>query len=152
MISATGLGALLVASYQLFLVVKWLGAAYLIYLGVRAFLGGGASSVVRPARADSGWRTFASGLTLQLGNPKGLLFFVVILPQFIDPRGPLVAQIVVLGVTSIVSEFLVLGAYGAFAGRFRGVATRPRFARATNRLAGSLLITAGILTAASRRA
>jgi threonine/homoserine/homoserine lactone efflux protein len=85
---------------------------------------------------------------LQAANPKALVFFVALLPQFIDSRGPVVAQIAILGVTSVVIEFIVLFGYGVLAGRMMGVATRPRFAKLADRAAGSMLIAAGAATAA----
>ena len=73
-----------------------------------------------------------------------LLFFVAILPQFIDRGRPIVFQILVLGVTSIVLEFMVLTAYGAAAERASRVAMQPRFATATSRLSGGLLVGAAL--------
>ena len=115
----------------------------------------GRSSVfsVEPAR---GWSTAAgrillNGFVLQAANPKALLFFAALLPQFIDPRGSVVTQVAILAVTSAAIEFLVLLAYGALAGRMTGLAARPRFGKLANRLAGSMLITAGVGTAAIRR-
>jgi homoserine/homoserine lactone efflux protein len=146
-VSGTGVGALLAASGRLFTVVKWAGAAYLFYLGALALLrpprpAGPSGTVVG---ADSRARTlFLQGLVLQLSNPKALLFFVAILPQFIDRGRPIFLQILVLGVTSIVLEFIVLGAYGAVAGRAARYATEPRFAAATSRLSGVLLLGAAL--------
>jgi threonine/homoserine/homoserine lactone efflux protein len=146
-VSATGVGAVLVASGHLFTVVKWAGAAYLVYLGGTALL--------RPALpprargtvncADPGRRTLLlRGFVLQLSNPKALLFFVAILPQFIDQGGPIAIQILVLGATSIVLECVVLAAYAAAAGRAARLATQLRFATATSRLSGVLLVGAAL--------
>jgi homoserine/homoserine lactone efflux protein len=91
-----------------------------------------------------------NGFVLQAANPKALLFFTALLPQFIDPTGNVPAQVMVLGVTSVVVEFSVLAAYGTLAGRATALASRPRFATLTNRVAGSL-VTAGVGTAAIRQ-
>ena len=151
--SATSLGALLMASYRLFFLVKWIGAAYLIFLGSRALLSNsiplGPESA--PGAGRSSWRLFADGLLLQLSNPKAIVFFAALLPQFIDPKGRLALQVFVLGLTSVCIEFLVLLSYGLAAGRALAVARQPRYARWTNRISGMFLIGAGSGLALLRR-
>ena len=152
-LSAMGVGALLLASYELFAVVRWAGAAYLIWLGVSAFLGKSRVLSVAPGTGPpNDWkRMLLNGFVLQAANPKALVFFAALLPQFIAARGSVAAQVALLGVTSVVIEFTVLLGYGALAGRMTGLATRPRFARIADRMAGSMLIAAGVATAAIRR-
>jgi homoserine/homoserine lactone efflux protein len=153
-LSATGLGALLLASYRIFFLIKWAGAAYLIYLGVKALLsksGTFGNPEVAAGSSRSSPRLFMDGLLLQLSNPKEIVFFAALLPQFIDPKGDLVVQVLVLGITSVVIESLVLLCYGLAAGRASAVARQPRYARWTNRISGVLLIGAGSGLAALRR-
>jgi homoserine/homoserine lactone efflux protein len=152
-LSATGLGALLLASYDLFFAIKWIGAGYLVWLGLGAFLGrgDGASPAPAGARPAAPLRRFRNGMVLQLANPKALLFFAALLPQFIDPAGAVAWQVAVLGVTSVAIEFVVLAAYGGLAGRGRRLAARPRFARLVDRLSGLLLMAAGLGMALLRR-
>src|SRR5439155_4771552 len=93
-LSATSLGAVIVTSYKLFFLIKWLGAAYLVYLGIASFLG--KSSVMSLPEAGSnvsGGRILRDGFFLQAANPKALLFFTAILPQFIDARHKVAFQI-----------------------------------------------------------
>jgi homoserine/homoserine lactone efflux protein len=143
-LSATGLGAVLLASYELFALIRWVGAAYLIWLGVRAFLRDATPRTLRATPTGSARRTCVSGFVLQAANPKALLFFVALLPQFIDPTGKVAGQVLVLGITSVVIELIVLLAYGAAAARFHVLAENPRFARFADRVAGTMLVTAGI--------
>jgi len=143
-LSATGLGALLLASYEVFSAIRWLGAAYLVWLGITAFFGKSSVLAVNAATPASAARTFANGAMLQVANPKALVFFVALLPQFIDPHRAVLAQVAILGATSVVIEFGVLLAYGALAGRLTSVAARPRFQRLANRVAGTMLVTAGV--------
>jgi homoserine/homoserine lactone efflux protein len=150
-LSATGLGALLLASYELFALVRWLGAAYLIWLGVRACVGRSATRSTAPAVAVGRRRTFVSGFVLQAANPKALLFFVALLPQFIEPGGQVAGQVLVLAVTSVAIELVILLGYGAAAGRFHALTASPRFARLADGLAGTMLVTAGVGLAAVRR-
>jgi homoserine/homoserine lactone efflux protein len=95
--------------------------------------------------------TGQNGFVLQAANPKALIFFTALLPQFIDPRVPVMTQVALLGMTSVIIEFTLLLAYGALAGRMAFLATRPRFRSAADRVAGSMLITAGVSMAAIRR-
>jgi threonine/homoserine/homoserine lactone efflux protein len=146
LLSAIGLGAVLLASHELFAMVRYVGAAYLIYLGLATIMGRGLAISTDQGVQDTsgtGWRLMGRGFMLQAANPKALLFFTALLPQFIDPRGGVPFQILILGLSSMAAEFFVLAGYGLFAGRAFHLAQQPRFAHATNRLAGALLIGAG---------
>jgi homoserine/homoserine lactone efflux protein len=142
-ISGTGVGALLTASASLFTVIKWAGAGYLVYLGGSALFRrealpetDGGRDTVETGRGS----LFFRGFVLQLSNPKALLFFVAILPQFVDTGRPIVVQLLVLGMTSVAMEFVVLAAYGLMAARAARLAAQPRFATLTRRLSGALLL------------
>ena len=84
-------------------------------------------------------------------DPKALLFFTALLPQFIDPRQGIASQMVLLAVTSIVIEFIVLGMYGYLAARIANLARSDRFVRSTNLVSGGLLVLAGAGLALARR-
>jgi homoserine/homoserine lactone efflux protein len=152
-LSASSLGALLISSYRVFFAVKWIGAAYLVFLGVRTILGH--SEVVAAGEPSgsgaSASRLYKDAFVLQMSNPKAIVFFTAILPQFIDPRREVLPQIVILGLTSTVCEFAALSSYGLAAARASMLARQPRYADWTNRIAGSLLIGAGAGLAALRR-
>jgi len=152
-LSATGVGAILLASYDLFFAIKWIGAAYLIWLGVGAFLGKSKALAIRAVdpRPVGGSRLFLSGFVLQMANPKVIVFFTALLPQFINPHAAIVPQVAILAVTSVAIEFTVQLFYAVLAGRAARFAAQPRFARITDRVAGSLLIGAGLGMAALRR-
>jgi len=145
LLSALGLGAVLLASHEVFTVIKLLGAAYLVYLGIRTIVGVGlglrADGVVGATTRD--WAALGRGFALQAANPKALMFFVALLPQFIDPARPIALQILILGVTSVIIEFFVLAGYGYLAGRAATLARQPRFVALTNRVSGGMLVAAG---------
>ncbi len=145
-LSATSLGAVIVASYKLFFLIKWAGAAYLVYLGIRSFFGKSSVMALPAAGNDarSGPRILRDGFFLQAANPKALLFFTAILPQFINPHSNVALQILLLGISSMLVEFAILFTYGQLAGRALATARNPRFEKLTNRIAGSLLIGAGV--------
>jgi threonine/homoserine/homoserine lactone efflux protein len=148
-LSAVGLGAVLITSHDVFTVLKWCGAAYLVFLGLRLIFAPSGRTVEvagteQPVARLSGWGILRQGFALQAANPKALVFFVALLPQFIDPTGHVAGQIAILGVTSVVTEFFVLVGYGFAAGRLSAWAKRPSVARATDRVAGTLLVGAGV--------
>jgi homoserine/homoserine lactone efflux protein len=128
-LSATSLGAIIVTSATFFTYAKWLGAAYLVYLGVRALLSAGGShdvsftTGVLPVRGDQR-RVYIGALTLQLANPKALLFFLALLPQFIDLKGSVMQQMAILAATSMIPEFCILMGYGWLAHRATRASTR----------------------------
>lgn len=151
-LSATGIGAVLAASYELFFAIKWIGIVYLIWLGASAFLRTSEPATAEPVVAsDRVAGLFWGGFVLQMANPNVLLFFTAFLPQFIAPRAPLLPQIALLALVTAIIETAVQLVYAFLAGRFRDLLAAPRFARLTDRVAGSLLIAAGVGMAAMRR-
>lgn len=155
-LSATSLGAILLASWDLFFLIKWLGAAYLMWLGARMILStftpGARRRVTREGAPGAGRGSFFSqGFLTQGANPKALVFFSAILPQFIDPAGPVAAQVTILGASSVLIELAVLSIYVGACRSARGWARHPRFAAHAERLGGLLLIGAGAQLAAIRR-
>src|SRR5277367_6082564 len=121
-LSATSLGAIIAASARFFVIAKWVGAAYLIYLGIKALRSAGASHAVNlgdtlPVAEGDRRRVYLGALTLQLANPKALLFFLALLPQFIDPAERVVPQMLILAATSMLPEFCILLGYGWLAHR-----------------------------------
>jgi len=151
LLSSAGLGAVLLASHQVFTILKYAGAAYLVYLGVKTILGAGLAlqARVEDHAGAAGRRTLVRGFALQAANPKALIFFVALLPQFIDADGPIPLQIAILGITSVVIEFCVLASYGYLAERAARVAQTPKFVTLTNRLSGGMLVGAGVGIAVS---
>lgn len=121
-LSATSLGAIIAASARFFTIAKWVGAAYLIYLGLKALHSANSMHSValggEPQQQGGDLRgVYLGALTLQFANPKALLFFLALLPQFIDPSIPVVPQMLILAATSMVPEFCILTGYGWLAHR-----------------------------------
>jgi homoserine/homoserine lactone efflux protein len=142
-LSATGIAAVIVASHAVFGALKWAGAAYLVWLGLRMLLARAAMPPAEPPRADAGAnRVFRRAFIVQAANPKALVFFVALLPQFINPAGSVPWQILVLGSSSVVIEFTVLSLYAALAARARAMAS-GLFASSLERIGGACLIAAG---------
>lgn len=139
-LSATGVAALLVASSTLFNVLKLTGAGYLIWLGLRMLFKRAGEPVAVPTTPDP--RTFWRGFLVQTANPKALVFFVALLPQFINPESSVGLQILILGVSSVLIEFLVLGAYIVLGARARQLAG-AHLAGPIERIGGGFLIAVG---------
>ena len=146
--SAIGLAALVAVAAPVFNAIRWLGVAYLTWLGVNAWRDAlrGTAATQRIAPPVPGtFRMWRQGVLLQLANPKAILFFTALLPQFVDAKQPIAAQIGVLAITSIASEFVVLAFYGWLAARGGALlVARPRLARATDAAAGTCLVGAGV--------
>ena len=140
--SALGVMSLIVASHIAFVVLKWCGAAYLAYLGIRATASpdaGGIDSTAVAGQPTVG-KNWVGGTLTQLANPKAFVFFGAIVPQFVDPRTPLLSQVVILGVASLLVELVTLTAYvlGIEAIRLRGI--KPAARALAERIGGVFLL------------
>jgi len=149
--AALGLSALLVSSATAYDAVRWLGAAYLVWLGVRRLLARDddlAAAGSGNRRTGLG-RIFAQGVVVNVLNPKTALFFFAFLPQFVDTsRGSVPFQVVVFGVAFVVLGVLSDGAYAVAASTGAGwLRRRPGVARASRLLSGGVLISLGVTTA-----
>ena len=149
--AAAGLSALLAASVTAFSVVKYLGAAYLVYIGVRRLLDRSARSTSAPGAPRRLWRAFLDGVVVNVLNPKTGLFFLAFLPQFVTiSRGHVGEQIVCLGVVFVllgaVTDSLYALTAGSAAQWLRG---KPRFLASERWISGSLYIGLGVAAAFS---
>ncbi|QQB34376.1 LysE family translocator [Achromobacter deleyi] len=152
-LSLLGLGALLSASAFWFTVVKTAGGLYLLYLGVKLLRAGVAPATLPQAgAAGSRWKLFANTYLVTALNPKGIIFFVAFLPQFIDPAGDVTRQLWTLSATFVACAGLNATAYAVFAGSARRLLASPRAQRGFNLGGGALLSAAGIWALLARRA
>jgi threonine/homoserine/homoserine lactone efflux protein len=152
--SVLGLGAVLAASAEAFTVLKWAGALYLIYLGIKLWRAPavplGAAAAGQGARRSVG-RAIAESFSVTLLNPKGLLFFAAFLPQFIDPHRAVLPQVIVLALTFELLAASSLALYIFMTARARHIMDSPRAIKIMNRAGGTMLIGAGLLTASLKR-
>jgi len=150
---ALGVAAIFQASALAFSLLKYLGAAYLLYLAYQSFMAGTGGNGERQGQNLSLGRLYGRGIIMNVTNPKVSLFFLAFLPQFTDPSfGPLVPQILLLGLLFILSTILIFGGIsllaGGIAGHFRKSA---RAQTILNRLAGTVFIALAIKLAMVRR-
>lgn len=151
-LSVLGVGALLAASAFWFTVVKWVGGLYLISLGVRLLRAGTAGPVLSAGPAGkSRCRLFADTYLVTALNPKGIVFFVAFLPQFVHPAVPAAEQLWVLAATFVALATLNATLYAVFAGSARHLLASPRAQRGFHLAGGSLLTAAGVWALLARR-
>ncbi|HPU11188.1 MAG: LysE family transporter [Ottowia sp.] len=148
LVAGAGVGALLLASTTAFMVVKVLGAGYLIWLGVkqwRAPVDGAASDAAAPSEPAglSVRQRLLRGALTNATNPKGIVFMVAVLPQFIDPNKPLALQLAILLVTTLAVDSVVMHGYAFLASRLRALMQSVRARRAQNRVFGGVLMGMG---------
>jgi threonine/homoserine/homoserine lactone efflux protein len=143
-----GLSAILASSAAAFTTVKFLGAAYLIALGVRAWLDRSDDQRVEIRRASLP-RVYGQGFVVNLLNPKTALFFLAFLPQFVDPaRGGAAGQILVLGAAFVGLGMVSDSTYALVAARLGSfLRSKPRFARNRRLFTGGVLVTLGVAAA-----
>ena len=143
-LSLLGVGALLAASATLFTLLKWIGAAYLVWLGIKLWRAGGTLEASPRTDAVSSLKMVAHAWLVTALNPKGITFFVAFLPQFLDPAGDFWTQMLVLEATFIVLAFANALGYALVAARARGMMRNARAIAFVNRVGGSLLIGAAV--------
>lgn len=149
-LSALGLGALLATSEWLFSLLKWAGAAYLAYLGLTSLFStanGALTSSAPTGRTNSAMRGFLVGAS----NPKALVFFSALFPQFIDPSRPQAPQFFILGATFVMFELSWLLTYAGLGVRAKSWLQAPGRARQFNRATGGVFLLAAALLATSKR-
>ena len=150
--TAVGLVAFFALLSEVFGIVRWTGAVYLIWLGIKAWRAhGGQGAPVSPAAKPASRAVFLQGFLVALTNPKAIVFYIAFLPQFIDPHLPAGPQLLVMIGTMIVMGLLSDGAYALLAGRVRGWFTAPARRRLQSRVTGTLLIGVGCGLLLARR-
>jgi threonine/homoserine/homoserine lactone efflux protein len=149
-LSMLGIGALLAASATVFTILKWIGAAYLIYLGIKLFRAGGALRTDPRTGAVSAAKMVGHAWLVTALNPKSITFFVAFLPQFLNRDADFFTQMLIFEATFLVLAFVNAFGYALVAARARSLVRNPRAIGIFNRTGGSLLIGAGIATVAMR--
>ncbi|WP_353153323.1 LysE family transporter [Pollutimonas bauzanensis] len=148
-IVAVGLGALLAASELAFGIVKWLGVGYLIYLGWKQFRTDAAPVAVESQKSApfSVRELILRGCLINITNPKGTVFLLAVVPQFLDLSQPLAIQYVVIAATLCFTDLVAMGFYTSLASRMLKILRTPRHIRWLNRTFGALFILAGTVLA-----
>ena len=146
-LAATGLTALATAMGPLFQAVKYAGAAYLIWLGYRAFKDAAQPIAVEAQVTRGFWREIGTGFVVTLGNPKPLLFYGAVLPSFLDIGSIAARDYVVLGAIVVGISYLVYGGYMLLIERARRLMLSTRAVKRLNQATGTMFIGSGVLVA-----
>jgi len=153
-IVAAGVGAILATSATAFYVIKWFGVAYLVFLAVKQW-----QALPSDQNDDAAVRPIGKPLALMfrgflvnVSNPKALVFMLAVLPQFIDPHAPLVAQYLILGATMICVDLVVMAGYTGLASKVLRLLRTPKQQKRMNRTFAGLFIGAAAFMATLRKA
>ena len=151
-LSLLGLGALLAASAFWFTVVKWIGGLYLLYIGINLLRAGITTTIsTTPPLQSSPWKLFANTWLVTALNPKGIIFFVAFLPQFINASDEVAPQLWILSATFVLLATINATAYAIFAGNARRILSSPKAHKRFNIAGGSMLSVAGIWALSARQ-
>ncbi|MBY5947082.1 homoserine/homoserine lactone efflux protein [Photobacterium rosenbergii] len=145
-----GLGALIAQSATAFTVIKWVGVGYLIWLGVQKWRDRGQFQIAGDSPQVPARQLCRQAVLVNLTNPKTVVFLVALFPQFIDPSQPQMAQLLVLGLTTIAVDTLVMLGYVVLASQLAGYIRSARIMAALNRVFGSMFIGCGALLAGAK--
>lgn len=145
-LAGAGLATILANARYGFAVIKWCGAAYLVWMGVRIIISSLNDKGVETAPPTSLGRLWLRGFVTSAANPKAIVFFAALFPQFIDPGSPLLPQMLILGSTYVVIDALFLSMYSGFASWLSN-AIQSQYRHLIDRAAGASLIGVAILLA-----
>lgn len=144
-LSATGIASLIIASSLVFSIIKWFGIAYLLFLGISAiFSKAGPVNVDVQLTTMNPAKAFSNGLVIQLANPKALMYFSALLPQFVDPKEPVILQMVLMGLTCFIADLVVYSLFGRMGAQLARKRVKSWVINLINKAAGTALIATGI--------
>lgn len=139
-LSATGIAALIITSHQIFNLIKWVGVLYLIYLGAGAIFGTAGGLKIARGASMSRHKLFLQGFIVEFANPKALLYFAAILPQFINPANPVWLQILIMGGVTVVIDLTVYTGYAYISHRLINGGVKQKIVKLINVFSGSALL------------
>ncbi|WP_428773602.1 homoserine/homoserine lactone efflux protein [Vibrio sp.] len=145
-----GLGALVAQSATAFSVIKWIGAGYLIWLGIQKWRDNHSLAVMEGQKTLGAKALMSRAVLINLTNPKSIVFLVALFPQFIDPAGDQLRQLAILGITTVSVDTLVMLGYTSLAAKMGHFVRSQRAMTRLNRVFGSLFVGFGALLATSK--
>ena len=147
-LASAGLASIVVSSGELFQTIKWLGVAYLIYIGINKIISKPKTLLRNSSSVQRGfWNLFMEGFLMSAANPKAIVFFAALFPLFISDAYPFLGQIAILAATFITIDGISLLVYTQFARRLKSYLENSKKVHLQNKIVGSLLIVSGLLLA-----
>ncbi|MGB0907741.1 MAG: LysE family translocator [Maricaulaceae bacterium] len=142
--SATGIAALIISSHTAFSVIKWCGVLYLVYLGLSAIFSPAGSLGVSSGAKEKSSTLFIKGFVVEFANPKALLYFAAILPQFIDMSRPVILQLMIMGGITVILDLSIYSVYSYLAKRLTSDGVKKGVITVFNKVVGAALIFAAV--------
>lgn len=139
-LSATGIASLIIASQLVFSIIKWVGVAYLIYLGLSAIFSKSGGLKIEQGEKEKRLTLFSKGFIVEFANPKALLYFAAILPQFINIEAPILPQILIMGSVTVVLDITAYTIYAFLGHRIANSGVKGWVIKSINRTAGAALL------------
>lgn len=140
LLSATGIASLIIASNAVFMIIKWVGVAYLVWLGTTAiFSKAGAIRIDNKQAQTSARKLFGQGFLIEFANPKALLYFSAVLPQFINTNAPILPQLLIMGVTTLLIDLISYSGYAFLGDLLKRGGLKGWFVSLINKAAGIAL-------------
>ena len=143
-LSAMGIASLMIASTTVFTIIKWAGVGYLVYLGLSAILGRAGGIAIQPSTPQAPQVLFSKGFIVEFANPKALLYFAAIVPQFLDVSAPAWTPLLLMGATTLLLDVIVYSGYALLGQALVRGGAKPIVVRAINKVAGGALVLAGV--------
>ncbi|WP_367987561.1 homoserine/homoserine lactone efflux protein [Vibrio sp. NTOU-M3] len=150
MLVGAGIGALVAKSALAFTIIKWVGAAYLVWLGIQKWRDHSSLSATASDNHLSGRTLMKKAVLINLTNPKSIVFLVALFPQFIDPAGDQLVQLLILGITTVIIDAFVMLGYTSLASQMGRFIRSDRIMARINKVFGSMFVGCGALLAAAK--
>lgn len=151
-LSSLGLASIVISSGEIFSFIKWMGVAYLIYMGISKIISKPiAGNFKRKKKSRSFFKLFQEGFFMSASNPKAIVFFAALFPLFIDEKFAFVPQVVILGLTYLAIDGICLYVYVKFASKLKQYLEDQKKVHLQNKIIGSLLIFSGLMLSMIKR-
>ncbi len=139
-LGATGIASIIIASHLLFTAIKWVGVFYLVYLGLSAIFSKHGGLTVKQGHQEKVSRLFVKGFVVEFANPKALLYFAAILPQFLNVNGSLATQFLIMGLTTLALDIIAYSVYAFLGARISKSGVKAWVIKSLNTTAGGALL------------